>query len=279
MKKYIIFGLILTQSLIPISKKDLHITLKKLIKENRIEKAKEILSSNQLTKKEHTKLLFYSVKKGKNKIAKFLINNLETPVAYATDISKEIERKIKDKSYKAEIAKKIGVGIKNLAYINIVHFGFDKKYHIGPMVIHKKLVDDAIGIFTDMCKACYPIEKIRLIDDYNADDDLSMGDNNSCALCQRYITGRTDVYSNHSFGTAIDINPIENPYQKGEKIYPPESKKYLDRKQNKKGLIKEGDPCHLAFTKRGWDWGGSWMQSKGYVDYQHFAKDPSVLKD
>lgn len=108
-----------------------------------------------------------------------------------------------------------------------------------------------------------------MIDDYNADDDKSMKANNTSAFCYREIAG-TDVLSNHSFGRAIDVNPLQNPQvtSKG-KISPEEGRPYVDRSVNRKGMIQKGDDCYNAFVSRGWTWGGDWNSTK---DYQHFEK-------
>jgi len=243
--------------------------LNKLILQNKIDEISKILKTQKIDNKTLTENLFFSVKNNKHKIARLLIN-YDIPTAYYIDIPQKIEEQITDKSFKKEIAKKIGLTINDLRLIKIVHFGFDKKYHTGKMIVHKKLAKEVVEIFTDMCKEKYPIKQIKLIDEYDANDDLSMKSNNSSALCQRYITGSTNKYSRHSHGTAIDINPIENPYVKENNVYPPEGKIYKDRTKNKKGLIKVGDACWKAFTKRGWNWGGNW---KKILDYQHFEKD------
>ena len=74
----------------------------------------------------------------------------------------------------------------------------------------------------------------------------------------------------HSYGLAIDINPLINPYVKGDYISPKEAKPYVDRSQIKLGMIDKDDLCYKLFTKYGWKWGGIWNTVK---DYQHFEKE------
>lgn len=201
---------------------------------------------------------------------------LGAPAAKTEDISMALERKITGVSYKKKC-----IDLEELCLLKIVHWGFDKKYHIGEMVVNKKIAKEVIEIFTDLLKAKYPVAKIRLIDEYGADDDKSMADNNSCALCCRPITGqehlKNPTWSTHSYGTAIDINPKQNPYVKPRKnlILPECAKKYVDRTNVRKGMIIEGDACHKAFKSRGWVWGGDWdvNDEKGRIDLQHFHKD------
>lgn len=161
------------------------------------------------------------------------------------------------------------VELNDLRLVEVRHYGFDDNIHSGELIVHKKVAEEVCDIFEELLQAEFPIEKIRLIDEYGADDDLSMEDNNSSALCVRYITGTGNVFSNHSYGIAIDINPIQNPYVRGDTVLPPEGEDYLDRSQNKKGMIRPGDACYTAFKSRGWTWGGDWRSLK---DYMHFEK-------
>ena len=160
------------------------------------------------------------------------------------------------------------VNINNLSYLKISYLGFDNKTHIGEMIVHKKLAQEVLDIFKEVYEKKYPIEKIRLIDDYGADDEKSMSDNNTSAFCYR-VVANTKTLSNHSKGTAIDINPLYNPYVVGNYISPNSGKKYVNRNLKVKGMIKKGDDLYNAFIKRGWTWGGSWSSKK---DYQHFEK-------
>lgn len=188
------------------------------------------------------------------------------PVFKQSSISDEIAEKIKGVSWKEESPVKL----EDLAYINITYWGFDDKEHIGEMIVHKKLAEEIIDIFKDLYDAKFPIEKIRLIDEYDANDDLSMADNNTSAFCSREVTGSKGVFSMHSYGIAIDINPVQNPYVKGDIVLPKQGREYLDRDNVRKGMIVKGDVCYNAFVSRGWTWGGDWNSLK---DYQHFEKE------
>jgi hypothetical protein len=137
------------------------------------------------------------------------------------------------------------------------------------MIVHKDLADEVLDIFKDIYYAKFPIEKMKLIDDYNADDHTSMVNNNSSAFCYRTIYG-TNKVSNHGMGLAIDINPFYNPHvllNKGT-VNPKEASKYANRDLNDKGMIKKDDAVYKAFISRGWTWGGNWKNP----DYQHFEK-------
>jgi len=162
------------------------------------------------------------------------------------------------------------VSLEDLSYVQVAYWGFDGEIHQGEIIVHQQLALEVQEIFRELYEAKFPIEKMVLIDEYNGDDESSMADNNTSAFCSRPITGKQNVYSKHSYGVAIDINPVQNPYQKGELILPPIGEVYLDRSKNAKGMIQVGDPCYTAFISRGWSWGGDWIDRK---DYHHFEKN------
>ena len=145
---------------------------------------------------------------------------------------------------------------------------FENEERTGGIIIHKKLAGDIEAIFGELYEAKFPIDKIRLIDEYGNSDELSMEDNNTYAFSVRPKTGKKS-FSKHAYGFAVDINPVQNPYIKNNVIEPKNSIDYLDRKSIRKGMIVKGDVCYNAFKKRGWTWGGEWKSLK---DYQHFEK-------
>ena len=161
------------------------------------------------------------------------------------------------------------IDIKDLAYLQITYWGFDEKSHIGEMIVNKKVAEEVLDIFKEVYENKYPIEKIRLIDEYSANDEESMQDNNTSAFCYRVVKNSKKL-SKHSLGIAIDVNPLYNPYIDGKRLEPANAEIYKDRSINVKGLIKKGDALYNAFIKRGWKWGGNWKTKK---DYQHFEKE------
>lgn len=166
------------------------------------------------------------------------------------------------------IPDKDSVDKDSLDYLKVTYYGFDNKSHIGDMVVSKKVSKEVIDIFKELYENKYPIEKVSIIDNYGADDELSMSDNNTSSFCYRVVDG-SKVLSNHSKGLAIDINPLINPMVKNGVVSPKKGQDYIERNENIKGMIKKGDACYNAFTKRGWTWGGEWSNLK---DYQHFEK-------
>ena len=159
-------------------------------------------------------------------------------------------------------------GFDALTYLTITHTDFNGESRIGHMIVAAEIGDEVLDIFREIYAARFPIYQMRLIDHFNADDKLSLDANNSSAFNFRYIAG-TNVISRHGFGLAIDINPIQNPYIRGETILPPAGAAYLDRDDIRPGMIVPGCPVHHAFTSRGWIWGGDWTTLR---DYHHFER-------
>ncbi len=158
----------------------------------------------------------------------------------------------------------------DLRYLIVSHYNFFHFESLGEIVCHNSIADKLLFIFSQLYKYKYEIEKICLIDKYNADDDLSMKDNNSSAFNFRYINGTTKL-SKHALGIAIDINPLYNPYVKvvnGQHIVqPPEAKIYANRLLNFPHKLHKNDICVEIFKSQGFIWGGDWKETK---DYQHF---------
>ena len=109
---------------------------------------------------------------------------------------------------------------------------------------------------------------MQLVDAFHGDDDRSMAANNTSAFNCRSVTGDPGVWSQHSYGWAIDINPVQNPYLSGRTVLPPAGRTYADRSRQQPGMIHGGDPVVRAFASIGWGWGGAWHS---FQDYQHFS--------
>jgi putative cell wall-binding protein len=160
------------------------------------------------------------------------------------------------------------VGLDRLALLEMTHWGFDGQIHRGRMVVATDVADDVLGAFARIYDEGFPIERMRLIDDYGADDDRSMADNNTSAFNCRRVTGGSS-WSEHSYGTALDINPVQNPYVRGSTVAPSAGRDYTDRTDVRPGMIVRPGPVTAAFDRIRWGWGGDWSSVK---DYQHFSR-------
>ena len=161
----------------------------------------------------------------------------------------------------------------DLRYLRLLHYDAEKRQHVGEMVCNKAIADDLIEIFKELYRQKYPIQRIRLIDDYDASDERSMLDNNSSCFCYRRISGTTKL-SKHAQGMAVDINTLYNPYVRTGKngrriVEPATATKYVDRRKSFPYKIVKGDLLHRLFLQHGFKWGGSWRTMK---DWQHFEK-------
>ena len=155
----------------------------------------------------------------------------------------------------------------DLVVIRMPHWGFDAVVHPGELVVAAAVADDVVSAFARIFAARFPIERMVRIDAYGGDDNRSMEANNTSAFNFRTIAG-LDSLSLHSFGTAIDINPAQNPYIAGERVLPPAAMAYLDRADVRPGMLVRPGPVTDAFDAIGWEWGGDWSPRK---DYHHFA--------
>lgn len=166
------------------------------------------------------------------------------------EISSQIFSRIKGLSYKDNCT----IPLSELRYLRVLHFDIDGKSHQGELICNKAIANDLIEVFKVLYKAKYPIQRMELIDNYGADDTRSMLANNSSAFNFRYIAN-TKKLSNHSWGLAIDINPLYNPYVKESNgkliIDPKESAAYVDRKKEFPYKIDHNDLCYKEMVKRG----------------------------
>ncbi len=160
--------------------------------------------------------------------------------------------------------------LKRQKIITVNYYSFDGKVHEGQLVIDGELEDDIKTVFKEALKIRFPIFSVIPISDrkFRKDgrwnDDLSMEANNTSAFNYRLIMGGTGL-SKHATGRAIDINPFQNPYIKGDMIIPKNSS-YAPEIE---GTLRSDHPIVLTFLRLGWEWGGNWTSLK---DYQHFEK-------
>jgi hypothetical protein len=160
------------------------------------------------------------------------------------------------------------VKIEALRLLGVSFWGFDGRGHSGQIVVNADVADAALQVFRSLYAARYPIEHMKLVDAYGADETAIMRANDTSGYNGRWVYGAQGVWSQHAFGHAIDINPLQNPYTWDHHVAPPEGKVYLDRSLHALGMIHSGDAAVRAFQAVGWIWGGTWSSSK---DYMHFS--------
>lgn len=185
---------------------------------------------------------------------------------YITEITDDIFARIKGKSFKDDCT----LPREDLRYLHVLHKDINGTVHEGEMIVNKHIAEDVLDILHELYENSYPIERMKLVDEYDADDEKSMEDNNSSSFNFRFISHTTRI-SKHGLGLAVDINTLYNPYTKvvdGKRIIEPiTGEPYLDRDADFDYKIEKGDLCYQLFAEHGFEWGGDWTDRK---DYQHF---------
>lgn len=179
----------------------------------------------------------------------------------------EIPDFIFDKINKVSFTEDCPVTREDLRYVKILYWGTDNKTHTGELIVNKAIAEKTRDAFFDLYKASYMIERVELVDNYGANDEVSMSYNNTSCFNARKVKG-TDEWSKHAYGMAIDLNPLYNPYiSEDGKVLPIKGEKYADRDDYFSMKIDSKDYAYTVFKKYGFSWGGEWEKVK---DYQHF---------
>ena len=160
------------------------------------------------------------------------------------------------------------VALHDLRLVRASHLGFDGRVHTGRLIVHREVARDVLGVLRRLYAARFPIRRMVPVDAYGASDFRSIEADNTSGFNCRYVDGTTR-WSEHAYGRAIDINPIENPYvtSAGTTSHRA-SRPYLRRDPYRPGMAVEGGAVVRAFDAVGWGWGGRWS---GVKDYQHFS--------
>jgi hypothetical protein len=165
------------------------------------------------------------------------------------------------------LAIRCPVGAAQLQALHVRYHGFDGRAHVGVLVVNRRVAHDVTTVFRRLYAARFPIRRMTPISAFHGSDDASMAaDNTSGFNCRRAVGG--SGWSEHAYGTAIDVNPVENPYILNAKVLPPAGRRYLDRSRARRGMAVAGGVLVRAFASVGWKWGGHWA---GSPDYQHFS--------
>ena len=183
-------------------------------------------------------------------------------------LSEEVKARITGISY----GEGCIVPYEDLRYLNILYVDFHRETQVGEIICNQAIAQDLVEIFYELYLAGYPLESVRLVDEYGGDDTLSMEHNNTSCFNFRVVEG-TSSLSRHAYGLAIDINPLYNPYVTWpggkQRVSPAAATPFADRSLDFPNKIDEDDLCYQLFAERGFTWGGHWRTMK---DYQHFQK-------
>jgi hypothetical protein len=183
---------------------------------------------------------------------------------HASPLSPEIRQRMTGVSWH----RGCPVGFDDLRLLALTYWGFDSEVHLGRLVVNRDASRPTLGAMRSLYRLHFPFRRMQLVDAYGAVDDRSMEADNTSAFNCRFVSG-TSRWSQHAYGRAIDINPVENPYADSDGyVSPPQGAPFFDRSQRHKGLIHAGGDVVAAFARVGWGWGGRWSWPK---DFQHFS--------
>ena len=183
-------------------------------------------------------------------------------------LSEEVKARITGISY----GEGCIVPYEDLRYLNILYVDFHGETQVGEIICNQAIAQDLVEIFYELYLAGYPLESVRLVDEFGGDDTLSMEHNNTSCFNFRVVDGTSNL-SKHAYGLAIDVNPLYNPYVTWpggkQRVSPAAAAPFADRSLDFPNKIDEDDLCYQLFAERGFTWGGHWRTMK---DYQHFQK-------
>ncbi len=160
------------------------------------------------------------------------------------------------------------VTVEELAYVTVSHWGFDQRFHTGEILVNTQVAEDVVEVFRRLHEIRFPIEEMRVIRLEEIDAHPTGDWNDTTSFVCRPAVGSGN-WSNHAYGLAIDVNPFHNPYLKGDLVLPELASAYLDRADQRPGMIVDGDEVVQAFAEVGWSWGGNWNSLK---DWMHFSQ-------
>jgi D-alanyl-D-alanine carboxypeptidase len=159
------------------------------------------------------------------------------------------------------------VRLADLRYVTVSFRGFDGRPHTGELVVHRRVADQIVSVFARLYRAGFPIEEMRLVTTADLDArPTGDGDNTAAFVCRAARNQRR--WSAHAYGLAVDVNPFQNPYRRGDLVLPELASAYLDRGWVRPGMIRPGDVVTGAFAAIGWTWGGTWRSPR---DLMHFS--------
>jgi hypothetical protein len=166
------------------------------------------------------------------------------------------------------------VPLTDLRLLTLSYWGFDARPHIGPLVVNAAAAEDVVWVFHRLFDARFPIHNMKLTREFRPkqEDHDTPGDPTASFNCRPVVTPAgpsATTFSQHSYGLAVDINPIENPFVVDGYVRNRYARPYVDRSRQAIGMIHEDDVVVRSFAAIGWGWGGHWHSGQ---DYMHFSR-------
>jgi hypothetical protein len=155
----------------------------------------------------------------------------------------------------------------DLAWVRLTFRGFEGARHSGELLVNSTVARPLVEVFHRLYDAGFPIEEMRITTKAEQSAPPTGDGNDTGAFNCRAVRGAT-TYSQHAYGLAVDVNPFQNPYLKGDLVLPELAGAYRNRDRHRPGMILPAGPVVRAFARIGWGWGGSWHSLR---DLQHFS--------
>ena len=171
------------------------------------------------------------------------------------------------------------VGPDQLRLLRMSYWGFDGRGHTGEMVVNVRIARKVVDAFRSMWNEQFPINRMDTAEKFTTPADFDASGtyiekspgpdtvNDTYGFFCRPTTGASG-FSQHAYGLALDINPVQNPYVSGPKVVPTNGAPYLVRDPVRPGMNVAGSVSVLALAAQGLKWGGRWRSLK---DYMHFS--------
>ena len=168
------------------------------------------------------------------------------------------------------------VPFSRLRVLTVSYWSFDHHVQTGQLVVNTRVARPLARVFNRLYALRFPIRHMQLADAYGpkrsrpADNDVS--DAFECrqavaSPCSGKPSTGTGSWSEHAYGEAVDLNPVENPYVGCGQTREKRSRPYLDRSRLRPGMVTPR--VVAAFRSIRWGWGGDWSGST--KDYMHFS--------
>jgi D-alanyl-D-alanine carboxypeptidase len=163
---------------------------------------------------------------------------------------------------------------RDLRLLEVTAWGWDGRPYTGQLVVHEDAAAPLATVFRKLYRLEFPIRHMRLGHMYGpkraypADGDVTGSFRCRQSVPSPCVGGSASGrWSNHAYGLAVDVNPVENPYFGCGAVRDRRSRPYLNRSRLRKGMVTPA--VVRAFASIGWGWGGSW--SGDTKDWMHFS--------
>jgi hypothetical protein len=167
------------------------------------------------------------------------------------------------------------VPIDELRLLRFNYQGLDGEVKRGPMVVNASVAEDVLWVFGRLFRAGFPLKRVALAREFREARLETRPDSHRDVTasfnCRVVVTpaGAGDEFSQHAYGLAVDVNPLQNPFVRVDGwVRNRFARPYVDRSRHLPGMIHDGDVVVRAFAAIGWAWGGRWS---GDRDYMHFS--------